>query len=299
MNQNQENKKETEIQSANIDIKLDVKTIKTSSVITTTVVSLLAVALLCGQICQGVIAKHDRDILLEKLEFDACHRHDYIYGRGCKEMFDDDICEHNPDAATTAEENTVQNPNMYWSFEPINPETMQPQPVPETIPNNGVAENAPPTIDNNEPQITQPQEAPTQDPVLETQPEQIQETPEGTQQNAEVQVEENQSFDDGKIYLGIKGYDVSAEDSANYNIPRGFIVVEVEPESGAEKAGIEPGMIIIKIDNISVKGVEDIRHILDSHDFDDLISVTVIQDGESKPKQITVKLIDFASNKNP
>ncbi len=74
-----------------------------------------------------------------------------------------------------------------------------------------------------------------------------------------------------KLIIGIKGTDTE----------HGVTVEAVIENTPAEKAGIKKGDLILKVDGKTVKKIEEINEIRDSHKKGDTIVLTVYRDGES------------------
>jgi len=79
--------------------------------------------------------------------------------------------------------------------------------------------------------------------------------------------------------MGFKGTPITAEESEAYGIPVGVDVQSVTPGGPAEKAGLQRGDIIVKVDGIEVKTVEDVRAIRNTFAVGDSISVTIDRNG--------------------
>jgi len=56
----------------------------------------------------------------------------------------------------------------------------------------------------------------------------------------------------GRPYLGISGEGISEFYQFYYRLPKGLYITEVDPESNAETVGIQPGDILISIDNVNI-----------------------------------------------
>jgi serine protease Do len=65
-------------------------------------------------------------------------------------------------------------------------------------------------------------------------------------------------------WLGILGVDINPALASYYNLAseEGALIVRINEESPADKAGIEPGDIIIEIEGKPMKGMEDVRHLI-------------------------------------
>ena len=95
-------------------------------------------------------------------------------------------------------------------------------------------------------------------------------------------------------YLGIYGADISKEAADLYEIPVGVLIRNVVEGSGAAKAGMKPGDIIISINDTRINAMTDISSSLSKLKVGDTVKVKVVRD-QSKNMTLTVKLTD--SNK--
>ena len=67
------------------------------------------------------------------------------------------------------------------------------------------------------------------------------------------------------VYLGVGGYEVEEYERAlgvDLSIDKGVIIVEVYPDSPADRAGLRSGDIIVKIDNQEVESMNQLKKIL-------------------------------------
>lgn len=78
-----------------------------------------------------------------------------------------------------------------------------------------------------------------------------------------------------KGYLGITGVDVTEEASQSYNMPKGAYVSTVVEGAAAEKAGIQQGDIITKLDGTSVSGFDQLKDALNYYSAGETIPITV------------------------
>jgi membrane-associated protease RseP (regulator of RpoE activity) len=90
--------------------------------------------------------------------------------------------------------------------------------------------------------------------------------------------------------LGVEGRELNSAFSKEIGIneTQGFYVGNVTKNSGAEKAGIEKGDIIVAIDNKDVKSFSDLTLHLNTKRPNDFVEVTVIRKG--KTKNISIQL---------
>lgn len=93
-------------------------------------------------------------------------------------------------------------------------------------------------------------------------------------------------------YLGIYRANISSEDAELYSMPEGVLVSKLIEGGAAEKAGIEPKDIIVKVAGDRVKTMDQIKEVLTYYAKGDVITVTIkYQDGkEYKEKDVEVTL---------
>ena len=72
------------------------------------------------------------------------------------------------------------------------------------------------------------------------------------------------------------------------DMEEGVVVVGTEKNSGAEKAGLEKGDIITKIDDKTVKNSAYLRYELYQHAPGDTIEVTYLRDNKEKKVKVTL-----------
>lgn len=89
-------------------------------------------------------------------------------------------------------------------------------------------------------------------------------------------------------FIGISGREITESLAFRYNLVEGIYVTSVSEFSGAEKAGIKIGDIIIKADGKEVKTMNELNSIRNEHQIGDEITITINRDG--KEKDIKVKL---------
>ena len=89
-------------------------------------------------------------------------------------------------------------------------------------------------------------------------------------------------------YIGIGGVDLSEELAKANNLVVGIYVKTVDDFSAAEKAGIKAGDVITAIDGTTVKTMNELNKIKNTHSVGDEIILTINRNGTEK--QITVTL---------
>lgn len=90
--------------------------------------------------------------------------------------------------------------------------------------------------------------------------------------------------------LGVEGFELNAKASDEFklNVSQGFYVNKVTKNSGAEKAGLKQGDVIIQLDNQRVHSFAELSGYVNTKRPDDVILVTVNRSG--KQLEIPVKL---------
>ena len=78
-------------------------------------------------------------------------------------------------------------------------------------------------------------------------------------------------------YLGVKGMDVSTEANQDLNVPYGAFVTEIEMESPAMNAGIQPGDVITAIDKNSIDKFSSLATTLEKYKVSDTVEVTIMR----------------------
>lgn len=84
--------------------------------------------------------------------------------------------------------------------------------------------------------------------------------------------------------LGVEGGELNSKSSKELGISQteGFYVNKVTKRSGAEKAGIQKGDIIIKLDDQSVSTFADLSGYINTKRPNDKVAVTIIREGKNK-----------------
>ena len=95
-------------------------------------------------------------------------------------------------------------------------------------------------------------------------------------------------------YIGITGRDLDADTADRYNLVEGVYVVSVEEFSAAEKAGLQVGDVIIQTDGQTIKTMDELNEIKNSHSIGDTITLKINREGEEK--DLTLTLGEQSSN---
>jgi Do/DeqQ family serine protease len=119
----------------------------------------------------------------------------------------------------------------------------------------------------------------------------------------------NDIMEYGNVQNGILGISILNRQSKEalekgLNEIEGVYVSNVQDDTGAQKAGIQPGDIIKKIDNVSINKFSDLTGYLKTKSPDDIVNVTLLRDGDEeifpvtllKPSTYIVDTIGFVKN---
>ena len=84
--------------------------------------------------------------------------------------------------------------------------------------------------------------------------------------------------------LGVEGRELNASTSKEWGVSetQGFYINKISKKSGAEKAGLEKGDIIIKIDDQNIATYADLSGYINTKRPNDKVQVTIIRDGKNK-----------------
>lgn len=90
--------------------------------------------------------------------------------------------------------------------------------------------------------------------------------------------------------LGVHGAELNGPVSKELGLDRteGFYVGDVDKNSGAEKAGLRKGDVIVKLDNSNVSSFADLSGFINTKRPNDKIQVTFVRDGETKTVPVTL-----------
>ena len=102
----------------------------------------------------------------------------------------------------------------------------------------------------------------------------------------------------GKPQLGISCQDVTETIHDMYNIPVGVYVTAVTDKSAADKAGIESGDVIIKIDDVEVSTTEELNAEKNKHEAGEIVKLTIVRNGEEKDITVTLDEVQNAEKQD-
>ena len=91
-----------------------------------------------------------------------------------------------------------------------------------------------------------------------------------------------QGYIKGRPQIGISTRDITEKMSNYYELPVGIYVIEVMPFSGAEKAGIKSGDVIVKADGQEVVDNAGLEKVKNKNKAGEELILEIIRDGEKK-----------------
>ena len=89
-------------------------------------------------------------------------------------------------------------------------------------------------------------------------------------------------------FIGISGIDLNAETAKTYNLVEGVYVKSVEGFSAAEKAGLKAGDVIIEVEGKSIKTMNELNEVKNSHKIGDELKLKINRDGTEKEITLTL-----------
>ena len=100
----------------------------------------------------------------------------------------------------------------------------------------------------------------------------------------------------GRPMIGISGEDISSVVAKYYGLPRGVMVRYVTPDSGAAKAGIASGDIIIGAEGETITTMDELNSIKSRFAAGDTITLTVYRNGKSYDVEVLMTEVTKESN---
>lgn len=97
--------------------------------------------------------------------------------------------------------------------------------------------------------------------------------------------------------LGVEGGELNSTASKELGVTQtqGFYISKVSKNSGAEKAGLSKGDIIVKLDDQNIATYADLSGYINTKRPNDVVKVTYMKDGQSKTVPVTLSKNEFFS----
>lgn len=88
-------------------------------------------------------------------------------------------------------------------------------------------------------------------------------------------------------FIGISGREITSSIAEQYNLPSGIYIIEVTPGSGAEKAGIKKGDILVSLADKDVKTMVELDKTKSLYKADDTVKVIIVREGKKIAMELT------------
>jgi S1-C subfamily serine protease len=89
-------------------------------------------------------------------------------------------------------------------------------------------------------------------------------------------------------FLGVTTKPLSQSQAQRLNVDSGAVVAQVSNGSGADKAGMKTGDVVVEIDGSKVTSAEDVASEVRKHSPGDAIDVVVVRDGQRQTVKVTL-----------
>lgn len=91
----------------------------------------------------------------------------------------------------------------------------------------------------------------------------------------------------GRPFIGISGRDITDTLASYYDLPKGIYITDVTAGSGAAKAGIQDGDILVSLGGKTVETMQDLDRIKEAYKPGNTVTVTVIRDNAKIDLKLT------------
>ena len=98
----------------------------------------------------------------------------------------------------------------------------------------------------------------------------------------------HQGYVSGRPTLGITGESLSSFYQHYYRLPAGLYITEVEPGSHAYQCGIEPGDLLLQVDDKRITSMDDLNAVLYTHQVGDSVSTIIYRAGQRAAVTLTL-----------
>ena len=89
-----------------------------------------------------------------------------------------------------------------------------------------------------------------------------------------------QGYVSGRPTLGIEGETLDTFYQYYYRLPAGLYITQVETGSPAHRSGIEPGDILLSVDNTRISDMSALNSVVFRHDVGDVVTVIIYRSGQ-------------------
>lgn len=98
----------------------------------------------------------------------------------------------------------------------------------------------------------------------------------------------SQGYVSGRPTLGIKGETLSNFYQHYYRLPAGLYITEVSTDSHAYRCGIEPGDLLLQVDDNRIISMDDLNAVLYRHQIGDSVNVVIYRAGQRASVTLTL-----------
>ena len=98
----------------------------------------------------------------------------------------------------------------------------------------------------------------------------------------------NQGYVSGRPTLGLAGDALSTFYQYYYRLPAGLYITSVEPSSPAKQCGIEPGDILMAVEDTRITDMESLNTVLYNHQVGDVVTVIIHRGGQQYSAELTL-----------
>ena len=98
----------------------------------------------------------------------------------------------------------------------------------------------------------------------------------------------DQGYVSGRPTLGISGDALSSFYQYYYRLPAGLYITHVEKDSYASQYGIEPGDIIMAVEDTRITDMESLNTVLYNHQVGDVVTVIIYRGGQQYSVELTL-----------
>jgi len=91
----------------------------------------------------------------------------------------------------------------------------------------------------------------------------------------------------GRPLVGISGQEITEVMSKQYNLPVGVYIAQVTSGSGADKAGITKGDVLVSLGGIEVKSMSDLNAVKKEHKAGDTVDAVIVRNGSKQNLKLT------------
>ncbi|MBQ4600676.1 MAG: trypsin-like peptidase domain-containing protein [Oscillospiraceae bacterium] len=97
-----------------------------------------------------------------------------------------------------------------------------------------------------------------------------------------------QGYVSGRPTLGITGEGLSTFYQMYYRLPAGLYITQVEENSSAASVGLQPGDVLLSIDETRIQSVDTLKSVLYSHQVGDTVQAVIYRSGRRYQVELTV-----------